>query len=340
MLLFLRVSFASPIKHIVFFGDSLTDNGNLHAIISIMPKTPPYYVGRFSNGPVWSDKVSQYFLSKYAIPSANYAVGGATVELLNPFAGNLPYILSQEVDRYLFNNLFRNKDDTLFIIWIGANDYTGGRKDVEGATTTVVNKIMDTVTRIAKQGGKYFLILNLPDLSKIPYAKTIPFADNLRVLSSMHNLKLSKAIAAFEKAKPNLNIVYFDIANIFEDLHQNTEKYNQTYGKHFTNLIESCWKGGYTLHSHEEKNSLKAQLRKTLQLPIIKPQQIIDRTARHLFKDTAMLTVYEVGQMAAAGITPCDHPNEYLFWDKVHPTTDVHDIVGQLVIKTVIALTQ
>src|SRR5690242_20274022 len=42
------------------FGDSLTDNGNLFALtraIQPVPPSPPYFDGRFSNGPVWVEQL-------------------------------------------------------------------------------------------------------------------------------------------------------------------------------------------------------------------------------------------------------------------------------------------
>ena len=332
---------ANPIKKIVFFGDSLTDNGNLHTVLSFMPKSPPYYAGRFSNGPVWSDTMAQYFQNKYAIESSNYAVGGATVELLNPFEGNLPYVLSQEVDRYLFNTMFKSRDDTLFVIWIGANDYTGGRTSVAKATDKVIKKMSETLNRLIEHGGQYFLILNLPDLAKTPYAKTISFSENIRELSKEHNGKLLKLISTLKKDKPLVHITYFDIGAVFSDIINNTEKYNKEYHKNFKTLDVSCWTGGYRELENNTANdmeTLKTKLQKTMSLPIEKSKQIADNLARHMLKDTALLTVYEVEQLAAMGVTPCEHPDEYLFWDKVHPTTDTHDVIAQLIVKTTLDL--
>ena len=40
-------------EQIVVFGDSLSDNGNQYKNTG-QPPSPPYYNGRFSNGPTWS----------------------------------------------------------------------------------------------------------------------------------------------------------------------------------------------------------------------------------------------------------------------------------------------
>ena len=52
--LFSGIVAATPLQNIVVFGDSLSDNGNLYEIMKHqLPQSPPYYKGRFSNGPVW-----------------------------------------------------------------------------------------------------------------------------------------------------------------------------------------------------------------------------------------------------------------------------------------------
>ena len=53
--------FAEPIDKIIVFGDSLSDNGNVLSLtekakkviplVPLIPKNPPYFSGRFTNGP-------------------------------------------------------------------------------------------------------------------------------------------------------------------------------------------------------------------------------------------------------------------------------------------------
>src|SRR5689334_13137046 len=94
--------FAQTISEVVFFGDSLTDNGNLYNTVKkLIPKDPPYHKGRFSNGSVWADYMSAYYNEKYGAQAQNYAVGGATVVWRSIFDGALPYYLQKEVNNYL-----------------------------------------------------------------------------------------------------------------------------------------------------------------------------------------------------------------------------------------------
>src|SRR3990167_6030299 len=166
-------------KHIVYLGDSLTDNGNLYNHDGhVMPKYPPYFEGRFSNGYTWADIVSYDLFAKYNITSDNFAVGGATAVLRNPFAGNLPVTITMERDDYNFQYLLKDKSDTLYVIWIGANDYFPGDPNVDQATTDVVAVISDTVRSLANNKGAQFLIIGVPDLNLTPQATQRNLVEN------------------------------------------------------------------------------------------------------------------------------------------------------------------
>ena len=56
----LRKSLLEPASNLVIFGDSLSDmgNGNSEPLVSVVFSSPPYWQGRFSNGPVWIEHVS------------------------------------------------------------------------------------------------------------------------------------------------------------------------------------------------------------------------------------------------------------------------------------------
>src|SRR3954466_11651359 len=102
------------------FGDSLTDTGNINAsTFGILPLSP-YASGRFSNGPIWIDRVTSAFGTQ-ATPSLtggnNFAYGGATTGGIAP-----PGVTFQTLD-YLARQGVNGADpNALYIVYAGGND--------------------------------------------------------------------------------------------------------------------------------------------------------------------------------------------------------------------------
>ncbi|VEP16479.1 GDSL family lipase (fragment) [Hyella patelloides LEGE 07179] len=70
-----------------FFGDSLSDTGNLLSITGgQIPNAPSYEPGRFSNGDVWVDSLAEeldltidpFTQDNGSNDGINFAIGGAT----------------------------------------------------------------------------------------------------------------------------------------------------------------------------------------------------------------------------------------------------------------------
>jgi phospholipase/lecithinase/hemolysin len=335
---------ATPIKHVVFFGDSLTDNGNLYStFLHIMPKSPPYYSGRFSNGPVWADYLEDYFHSKYGVSSENHAVGGATTVFRNPFAGNLPYEFAEEIHFYFHPLLGHGPTEaetasSLFLIWIGANDYTSGQKDLNGATNEVTDTIMSKVDELVSKGARYFVMINMPDISVSPYGKSInPDLDkNIRDLAIMHNEKLDYRMDQYEHTHPAVKFMRLDSFALLNDVIKNPNFYNQKYNVHLQNLTDSCWTGGYTLHAANKKaevNALAEELQKS-QVNLNDQKFDAKAAAQYVLSNPDLAETYAVEQQYLRGnAKPCDHPETYMFWDKLHPTSVMHSIIAQLVLE-------
>ncbi len=73
---------ASRFSRVIAFGDSVTDSGNSFSLSAgVFPPSPPYFDGRWSNGPLWLDMVSEQLGLGLSVPSlrggTNYAYGGA-----------------------------------------------------------------------------------------------------------------------------------------------------------------------------------------------------------------------------------------------------------------------
>lgn len=331
--------FAGNIKEIIFFGDSLTDNGNLYeAMFHIIPKSPPYFNGRFANGPVWAELMGKYYHDQYGINSHNYSVGGATAVFQNPFKGYLPFAVDEEITNYLVASAFKDRSETLCIIWIGANDYLNGNSDVDGATTSVVNQISYITTRLIKHGIKNIMMLNLPDLSKAPYAKSVDYSSNLHALSIVHNLKLTTAIDHIQSAHTDVKIMSYDVMGLFNDLINDTEKYNQKYKKHIKNIGDACWQGGYTLKAdrYSREQMLGMELTQAFKNhPGLATNNVnVQTLTQHVLSSPDLAEAYAVSKLAEEGAKPCDNPDDYVFWDHVHPSESAHQIIAAIVIET------
>lgn len=311
LLFFVATSvFAQAVKDLVFFGDSLSDNGNLYRWVKIVPKSPPYYEGRFSNGPTWAEWVSDYFHQKYQMEAQNYAVGGATT-IFRGVIGAVPYDLSMEVSSYLKQAQKNDRASTLYFIWIGANDYFDEKSQAPDLLVAeVMNGILSQVRLLIENGGRQFVFLDLPDFAKVPFTQHLSQAEinRFQTLNQLHHKKLQDSVNYLKKVYPKYAFLYVDVYSIFSDLMENISFYNQKYGKTIYNTTESCWTGGYRLTPG-------------------------DNTEAASFAHSVTLTeAYRVGVAQGFGEAACPDPDGYLFWDKMHPTAVMHQVVASMMI--------
>jgi phospholipase/lecithinase/hemolysin len=331
--LFCSHSFAgegTPFNKIVFLGDSLSDNGNLYnKDWGYLPKSPPYYEGRFTNGYVWSEYATKYFYDQNYISSENYAVGGETTVFHNPWSGFLPWTLGDSLTSYYAHSFWTDRSTTLFVIWIGANDYLPGSTDVEGLTTSVTDTIRDDIISLINSGANNFLIINLPNLSVIPYAAQKHMEENLRDLSLTHNAKLAEKV----------NIHLFDLNALFTDVLTHPDEYNKKYNVHITNTTDACWEGGFSLRNNQfgnavNENNIAAAFSQYLQAQAkLHPTKLgankIDTAgmAHAIVTNPQLMEAYQTTLRAEEGQKPCANPDNYLYWDHVHPTAIVHKLL-------------
>lgn len=328
----------TPFNKIVFLGDSLSDNGNLYVKdIGFMPKSPPYYKGRFANGRVWSEYVADYFQA-LNIPSSNFANGGETTVAHNPFNGFLPYILEFSIDSYWTSTVFRDRSKTLFSLWIGSNDYLPGTKadEVESYTDYIIQNIQQKLERLIGYGGKNFLIINLPDLSRLPFAKENGNGENLGALIAAHNKKLAAMVMKIQEQYKNINIHLFDLNSLFVDVLTRTNFYNEKYHAHITNTTDACWQGNYYLHQKAQVSDVLTELQRevndhTLQLKVgdNANRLNVEGLAHYITTSPALMEAYKTTQRAKEGQLPCANPDQYIFWDHVHPTGIVHTVLAE-----------
>ncbi|KTC68727.1 lysophospholipase A [Legionella birminghamensis] len=313
----------------VIFGDSLSDNGNLYRyFLHFLPVSPPYYEGHFSNGPLWAEYLYQnYFPSDYSIGFQNYAVGGAGAVL--SYKENLPFTLSVELNDYLYWNTYGHKDTSLYTIWIGANNYVNGPSNVEALTDSVVDAIGNAAERLIGKGGNKFLIINLPDLAKLPQSKKISDPSLLTRLTLAHNQKLQQRVDSLRNQYPDALFLYFDAYSFFNE----SITHPADYGIH--NIEDPCYLGSYSgwlTALTPSRNTLYTYLKQ--QNPGLSEAQwsiIQANPALHEAAETAYI-YSKLPQAAKDEALYCDN---YLFWDHVHPTTVVHRLIAEQISKLI-----
>ena len=316
------LSYAVTIDKIIVFGDSLSDNGNLYnftkklnsitSYVPVLPKDPPYFKGRFSNGPVWIEYVAQVL----NVPLVDYAYGGAWAENYSSSGQIVPFGLGTQVDLFLTASVNdANTGNYLYVIWAGGNDYLHGNDEIDHATTNTIETIRSQIEWLTYYGAKNFLIVNMPDLGTTPEAAESGIAGiaRARALSEMHNRKLVDMIAAEKTKYPDVKFISFDITKFYGEVIAHPENY------HIKNLTSACYGGGYTVRALA-MNRNNAEL------------QAAQKAHINIENNPSLMAAYSTAKLAEAGQMPCANPDDYFYWDHVHPSRVIHQAFSNAVV--------
>ncbi|MBE8996896.1 SGNH/GDSL hydrolase family protein [Nostoc sp. LEGE 12447] len=237
---FLLLSLISPLKvlakdydNIYVFGDSLSDIGNVfNATNGIIPPTPTYYNGHFSNGPNWVD----YLASDLGLTlnlKNNFAFGGATTGTENIGLATLPG-LQQQINNFVAAETA--DPNALYIIWAGTNDYLSYFFDGEPNPSNTVANLSTALTSLVADGARDIMVVNLPDLGKSPFANFTSERSNLfSTFSSEHNSSLNTELQVLsQQLSPDINIIELNVNSLFDRIVAAPEEFG------FTNVTNSC----------------------------------------------------------------------------------------------------
>lgn len=233
----LTVSAASLDKMVVF-GDSLSDNGNLYEYMKHqLPLSPPYYEGRFTNGPVWVELLMQsYYPDDHKAHLLNYAFGGAGVASERDDADDdTLFTLGHEIDSYLLSHDDKADANSMFVVWMGANNYLAIPDDVDQAVDDVISGIRRGLERLIAKGAKHLMVINVPDLGKIPAAVDFDAVDILSQCSLKHNAMLLEMVDQLKLQYPDIDLIAFDVSHMLQEFLDEPNKYG------FNNTTDTCY---------------------------------------------------------------------------------------------------
>ncbi|UJR17349.1 hypothetical protein I4U23_004244 [Adineta vaga] len=221
-------------KNVVIFGDSYTDTDRVYKLSRrTWPASPPYYHGRFSNGPNWVDQLKVSHVK-------NYAYGGATTDnnLVQGYAkfGTIKVPgLRQQVEIFS-NERGSSKLDparTLYILWITGNDFFFN-SSLAAAPEKVINSLLNSVKDLISFGAKNILLFNLFPGQYIPAAIAMYPAQLLSQVTAFFNAKLNVLVKEIQNLNPQINLDMFNINSLLTKIFTTNSDY-------FTNASGSCW---------------------------------------------------------------------------------------------------
>ncbi len=243
---FCSAASAQSYSRLVVFGDSLSDNGNLYAAtFNTQPPSPPFFQGRFSNGPVFTEllgfTVGRSAAGAPVTGSINYAYGGARTD-----SSAFPPGMRNQLLAYTgAGGTFRSTD--LVSILGGANNIFQGLPAAGASTnpTGAINPVALSaaadinfiVNSVATAGAGTIMVLNLPKLSLTPQfggTTAAPLAD---FAVGSFNTALLSGLFVTAAARPTTNIIHVDLFKIGDVVSANPGSFG------FSNANQACFNG-------------------------------------------------------------------------------------------------
>lgn len=236
---------AQTYGRIVSFGDSLSDNGNLYAASgNTNPTSPPYYQGRFSNGPVWLELLgyTQARVGGALTGSYNSAYGGSRTDNTVPF----PTGMRAQITNYLGAGGTFDSDD-LVTIWGGANNIFQGlpvaavQADpfgyINGVSVAAAADMGFMINQVSDAGAGTILVANLPNLGTTPQFRNTSAQGLATQASNAFNAALFAQVSAQAAANPNSNVIFMDVNRAFNVLLSAPGRFG------FSNATDRCLVG-------------------------------------------------------------------------------------------------
>ncbi|MGZ9100618.1 MAG: autotransporter domain-containing protein [Brevundimonas sp.] len=240
---------AQTYNRLVVFGDSLSDNGNLYAVTgNTNPLSPPYFNGRFSNGPVFTELLGftagRFTAGAPVTGSVNYAFGGARTDSQASPPGMRNQLLAYTGGGGTFgaNDLVSilGGANNIFQAVPAASVSPNPAGAIAPTALAAAADIDFLVNSVATAGAGTILVGNLPNLALTPqfnqgpFAAAAPLAD---FAGTTFNSSLLTRLMATAAAQPGANIILMDLYKIGPVLSANPGWFG------LTNARDACFNG-------------------------------------------------------------------------------------------------
>ena len=246
---FASAASAQSYNRLVVFGDSLSDNGNLYAAtFNTQPTSPPYFQGRFSNGPVFTEllgfNVGRSAAGAPVTGSINYAYGGARTD-----NSAFPPGMRNQLLAYTGAGGTFGANDLVSILG-GANNIfqavgpasvtqnpAGAIQPVALAAAADINFLVNSV---AGAGAGTILVSNLPSLALTPQFNQgpgAPAAPLAEFAGTTFNSALLASLMTTAAGRPNTNIILMDLYKIGPTITANPGWFG------LSNVTDACFNG-------------------------------------------------------------------------------------------------
>ncbi len=243
---------------VIVYGDSFSDNGNLFRDLGV--PQPPYWNGRYSNGPVGVENLAATLgttLIDEAWGGATTGVGDVIDKGTTSTLGydDLPGMTTTfNATRYSFPPGLVSS--SLVIVWGGINDFA-----TNGLTTLTADHAVSDIVALVKalqaMGAKKILVPGIPDLGLAPLYLAEGKGGYANYVSDYFNMELRRSLPP--------GVLYYDTATLYRKMTTNPLLYG------LTNVHQPCY--------------------------------------------------VSTGSV-------CAQPYQYLYWDLLHPTAHIHQILA------------
>lgn len=307
----------------------------LASIIGKIKKAPvvpgePYWQDHFSNGQVWNEYLAPMLNinNEETKHFSNEAFGGSwtvtydyqltvwnlirhpIMTLKSLIVGKLiPPSLGLTVQAHLLATQHFDKD-AVYFVFSGGNDYLNMLAFGDNYDTAVMSVYIDNVLdsmssavqKLTKAGAQHVVIFGLPDVGLTPH---FLYTQDQSVLSSAvmeHNKRLKTRVETLSKDLPLVDFLFVDVQPMLQKILNHPSDYG------FTNTTQACI---------------------DVKLPMYRGLGN-SPFAHNLVLQYASVLQYRDSQFAPGetNYQMCDQPDNYLFWDEIHPSTKTHRVLA------------